>query len=71
MHNWESKVASPYYEWDTDQLQSYLKQKGVELPETAAADKKGLVGQVKKYWYETEDRAEESWTSVKDWIFDR
>jgi len=69
--NWQGKVASPYNEWDTTQLQSYLKQKGVETKDTAAANKDGLVAQVKGLWYETEDKAESAWSSVKDWIFDR
>ncbi|PMD17555.1 putative stress response protein ish1 [Hyaloscypha hepaticicola] len=68
--NWQSKVAQPYNDWDSAQLTSYLKQKGVETKDSAAANKDGLVAQVKNYWYETEDKADEAWTSVKDWIFD-
>jgi hypothetical protein len=30
-----------------------------------------LIAQVKNYWYETEDKAEDAWHNVKDWIFDR
>jgi hypothetical protein len=26
---------------------------------------------VRNYWYETEEKAEDAWASVKDWIFDR
>jgi hypothetical protein len=52
-------------------LSSYLSAKGVEAKETAAANTDGLVAQVKNYWYETEDKAEDAWSSVKDWIFDR
>jgi len=73
-NNWQSKVASPYNDWDTNQLGSYLKQKGVETKDaaadTAATNKDGLIAQVKKYWYETEEKAEDSYSSVKDWIFD-
>lgn len=69
--NWQSKVAQPYNDWDSAQLTSYLAQKGVETKDSAAANKDGLVAQVKNYWYETEDKADEAWTSVKDWIFDR
>lgn len=69
--NWQSKVASPYNDWDTTQLTSYLKQKGVDSKDAAAANKDGLVNQVKSYWYEAEDKAEDAWSSVKDWIFDR
>ncbi|TVY16287.1 Meiotic sister chromatid recombination protein 1 [Lachnellula arida] len=68
--NWQSKIASPYNDWDTNQLGSYLKQKGVETKDTAADNKDGLIAQVKNYWYETEDKAEDAFSSVKDWIFD-
>ncbi|KAH8778143.1 putative stress response protein ish1 [Hyaloscypha finlandica] len=68
--NWQSKVAQPYNDWDNTQLTSYLKLKGVETKDTAAANKDGLVAQVKNYWYETEDKADDAWASVKDWIFD-
>ncbi|TVY90045.1 Stress response protein [Lachnellula willkommii] len=69
-NNWQSKIASPYNDWDTNQLGSYLKQKGVETKDTAADNKDGLIAQVKNYWYETEDKAEDAFSSVKDWIFD-
>ncbi|TGO43015.1 hypothetical protein BHYA_0004g01420 [Botrytis hyacinthi] len=68
--NWQTKVASPYSDWDTKQLNSYLKQKGVETKETAEANKDGLISQVKAYWYEAEDKAEDAWSSVRDWVFD-
>jgi len=69
--NWQSKIASPYNDWDTNQLTSYLSQKGVETKESAAASKDGLIAQVKNTWFETEDKADDAWSSVKDWIFDR
>ena len=69
--NWQSKVASPYNDWDTKQLSSYLNQKGVQTKEVANSNKDSLISQVKGVWYETEDKAEEAWSSVKDWIFDR
>jgi len=68
--NWQSKVSSPYNDWDTKQLQSYLSQKGVETKDAAASNKDSLISQVKGAWYETEDKAEDAWSSVKDWIFD-
>jgi hypothetical protein len=68
--NWQTKVTSPYNDWDTNQLNSYLKQKGVETKDAAAKDKDGLISQVKNTWYETEEKAEDAWSSVKDWIFD-
>ncbi|KAH7403506.1 putative stress response protein ish1 [Cadophora sp. MPI-SDFR-AT-0126] len=68
--NWQTKVSQPYSDWDSAQLSAYLKQKGVETKDTAADNTEGLVDQVKKYWYEAEDKAEDAWSSVKDWIFD-
>jgi len=68
--NWQSKVATPYTDWDTKQLQSYLSTKGVETKDSASASKDSLLTQVKNAWYETEDKAEDAWSSVKDWIFD-
>jgi len=68
--NWQTKVASPYNDWDNKQLNHFLKQKGVETKEAAEANKDGLIAQVKNYWYETEDKADEAWSSVKDWVFD-
>lgn len=68
--NWQSKVVSPYNDWDTKQLQSYLSQKGVETKESTASTKDSLIASVKNVWYETEDKAEDAWSSVKDWIFD-
>ncbi|KAI9644857.1 hypothetical protein NHQ30_006884 [Ciborinia camelliae] len=68
--NWQSKVASPYNDWDTKQLSSYLKQKGVETKDTAESSKDGLISQVKAYWYEAEDKAENAWSNVRDWVFD-
>lgn len=29
-----------------------------------------MIAKVKEYWYETDDKAEDAWSSVKDWIFD-
>ena len=71
MENWQSKIASPYNDWDTNRLTSFLKQKGVETQEVTAADRDNLISQVKNHWYEAEDKAEEAWANVKDWIFDR
>lgn len=68
--NWQAKVATPYNDWDTKQIGSFLAEKGVETKDTAAATKDSLLSQVKGYWYETEDKAEDAWSSVKDWIFD-
>ncbi|KLU83934.1 hypothetical protein MAPG_02983 [Magnaporthiopsis poae ATCC 64411] len=68
--NWDSYVVSPYQNWDTQQLNAYLQQKGVKTKDSAAASKDSLVSQVQKYWYETEDKAQQGYVSVKDWILD-
>lgn len=68
--NWNSYIVEPYKNWDTDQLTSYLKLKGVETKKGAESNKDALVNQVSSTWYETEDKAQNAWTSVKDWILD-
>jgi len=68
--NWQSKVAAPYSDWEAPQLQFYLSERGAQAEDAAKANKQSLVASVKKYWYETEDKAEDAWTRVKDWIFD-
>ncbi|QSZ29120.1 hypothetical protein DSL72_003630 [Monilinia vaccinii-corymbosi] len=68
--NWQSKVASPYNDWSADQLAFYLKQKGIEMEQTAGSNKDRLIHQVKASWYEAEDKAEDAWSNVRDWIFD-
>lgn len=69
--NWQTKISQPYNDWDVNQLNAYLKQKGLEAQDSAASSKDGLMAQVKSAWYETEDKAEDAYNSVKDWIFDR
>lgn len=69
--NWNTKVGSPYSSWDTNQMQSYLSDKGYQAKQGTKETKDGLLSQMKKYWYETEDQASDSYHSVKDWIFDR
>ncbi|KAK3318746.1 putative MSC1 protein [Apodospora peruviana] len=68
--NWDTWVVSPYKGWDAAQLNEYLKQKGVETKQSAGASKDSLVNQVQGTWYESEDKAQSAWTSVKDWILD-
>lgn len=69
--NWHSKVVSPYSDWDTKQLSAYLSERGQQAAATAGASKDSLIESVKAYWYETEDAAEDAYTNVKNWIFDR
>jgi len=69
--HWQTKVVRPYQGWDSPQLQRYLSEKGQELNQKGKEDKNWLIENVKKSWYETDSAAEESYNSVKDWIFDR
>ncbi|KFY17134.1 hypothetical protein V492_00867, partial [Pseudogymnoascus sp. VKM F-4246] len=68
--NWNSKIVSPYSDWDTTQLKAYLTERSQEASNAAGANKDSLIESVKNYWYETEDKAEDAFSSVKDWIFD-
>ncbi|CAO1601709.1 MAG: hypothetical protein LQ349_000023 [Xanthoria aureola] len=68
--NWDSKVATPYTDWEPAQLQSYLKAKGTEVKKGSESNKESLVSQVQGAWHESADTASNSYNSVKDWIFD-
>lgn len=68
--NWDNQVVAPYKEWDTAKLTDYLKQKGIETKDSAGSTKDSLIDQVKGVWYESEDKAHNSWLNVKDWILD-
>ncbi len=68
--NWDTYAVTPYQKWDTDQLLAYLKLKGVDTKEAADKDKNALVSQVRNVWFETEDKAQNAWSSVSDWILD-
>ena len=69
--NWNDKIGTPYKEWETPQLQSYLKSKGAESKKAADSNKNSLINSVKNYWTDGADSATDSYHSVKDWIFDR
>ena len=69
--NWNNKVSTPYNEWDINALQVYLKEKGRDVQKGTEETRDGLIHQVKAYWHETDDQAQEAYLSVKDWIFDR
>lgn len=58
----------PYNSWDAKQLASYLKLKGIETKNNAEEDKNKLVAQVQNVWTETEDKAQNAFVDVKDWI---
>ncbi|MCJ1253282.1 hypothetical protein MMC24_001093 [Lignoscripta atroalba] len=68
--NWQSKVSTPYSDWEPSQLQHYLKSKGQDVKEGSKYSKDSLVSQVKGYWTESAETASDSYNSVKDWIFD-
>ena len=71
MKNCNEKVGTPYKDWDTPHLQSFLKSKGADTKKAADTNKNSLVNSVKSYWTDTSDAATGSYHSVKDWIFDR
>ncbi|KAK4235710.1 hypothetical protein C8A03DRAFT_46199 [Achaetomium macrosporum] len=68
--NWETNVAEPYRNWDTEKLTSYLKQKGIDTKESAEDTRDSLINRVKSAWYESEDKAHGAYADVKDWILD-
>jgi hypothetical protein len=68
--NWNDKVINPYTSWDAQTLTKYLSLKGQQAKAGTEQDTKSLVEQVKGYWTETEDSANQAYGSVKDWIFD-
>ncbi|KAF2445231.1 hypothetical protein P171DRAFT_473082 [Karstenula rhodostoma CBS 690.94] len=68
--NWNDKVVSPYTSWDTQTLTNYLTSKGQQAKKGTDKDAKSLAEQVKVYWTETEESANQAYGSVKDWIFD-
>ena len=70
-NNWESKVATPYSDWEPSQMQSYLKSKGQNVMQDTEASKESLLSQVKSYWTESVEAASNSYDSMKDWMFDR
>ncbi|KAJ4994120.1 Meiotic sister chromatid recombination protein 1 [Stagonosporopsis vannaccii] len=68
--NWNDKIVNPYQSWDAKSLQNYLTARGQEAKKGTENDAKSLAEQVKAYWYETEDSANQAYGNVKDWIFD-
>ena len=54
----------------TSSLSNYLTLKGQQAKKGTEKDAKSLAEQVKVYWTETEDSANQAYGSVKDWIFD-
>lgn len=68
--NWNNYAVNPYNNWDSKQIQNYLTSKGYQAKDGAKENKDSLINQVKVYWTETEDSANQAYGSVKDWIFD-
>jgi hypothetical protein len=68
--NWDKNVVNPYYSWDAKTLSNYLTSKGQQAKKGTEKDAKSLAEQVKVYWTETEESANQAYGSVKDWIFD-
>ncbi|KAH6856386.1 hypothetical protein B0I37DRAFT_74648 [Chaetomium sp. MPI-CAGE-AT-0009] len=68
--NWDANVVEPYNKWDTKKLTNYLKVKGVETKESAEDTRESLLARVKSSWYETEDKTQDAYANVKDWILD-
>jgi hypothetical protein len=62
--------VTPYTSWDAQTLTNYLTLKGQKAKKGTENDAKSLAEQVKEYWTETEDSANQAYGSVKDWIFD-
>ena len=52
-------------------MQSYLKSKGQNVMQDTEASKESLLSQVKSYWTESAEAASNSYTTMKDWMFDR
>jgi len=68
--NWNDKVVTPYNSWDAHTLTNYLTVKGQQAKKGTEKNTESLIEQVKGYWTETEDSANQAYGSVKDWIFD-
>jgi len=68
--NWNDRVVAPYNSWDTNQLQKYLSARGEDVKKGAESNKNSLVAQVQSSWSDSEDKVNEAYDSVKNWIFD-
>lgn len=68
--NWNNKIVTPYNSWDAETLGSYLTLKGQQAKQGTEQNADSLIEQVKEYWTETEESANQAYGSVKEWIFD-
>ncbi|PSN67270.1 hypothetical protein BS50DRAFT_600713 [Corynespora cassiicola Philippines] len=69
-NNWNDKVVTPYNSWDAQTLQNYLTLKGTQAKKGTEKNTASLAEQVKEYWTETEESANQAYGNVRDWIFD-
>ncbi|KAK9321435.1 hypothetical protein V1517DRAFT_326347 [Lipomyces orientalis] len=70
--NWNSVTAppGPFGKWSDDRLVSYLNKKGIDVSESAKGNRDWLIAKAYKEWEEAGYDTEETYTNVKDWIFD-
>lgn len=68
--NWNDKIVTPYNSWDAETLGNYLTLKGQQAKKGTEKDAQSLIEQVKVYWTETEESANQAYGSIKEWIFD-
>lgn len=69
-NNWNDKVVTPYNSWDAQTLRNYLTAKGYQAKKGTEKNTQSLAEQVKVYWTETEDSANQAYANVQNWIFD-
>ena len=63
-------MIQPYNKWDTNQLSSYISSQGKQVKKGTEKNKDSLLEQVKGYWHETADQADDAYGNVQNWIFD-
>ncbi|KAK9455208.1 hypothetical protein V1511DRAFT_337917 [Dipodascopsis uninucleata] len=70
--NWNAVMSSPgpFVSWDEEKLINFLNDKGVQIDEKRKDNRDWLVSAVQKNWKEAEDHIEDSYSNMKDWIFD-
>jgi len=69
--NWDNNVAKPYNSWDIHQLTSWMSSQGHEVKKGTEKNKDSLLSQVQGYWQGTSDGANDAYSNVQHWIFDR
>ncbi|KAK0281863.1 hypothetical protein LTR35_002950 [Friedmanniomyces endolithicus] len=69
--NWDNNVAKPYNSWDIHQLTSWMSSQGHEVKKGTEKNKDSLLSQVQGYWQGTSDSANDAYSNVQHWIFDR